>query len=54
MHIVLFLSFIGIVLSAPAVLHVGNFIYPSPADNTIQCIQNTRVCIGNMYFARNQ
>jgi predicted protein tyrosine phosphatase len=40
--------------AAPAVLVVGNTIYPSPDDQTAQCLDSAeRVCIGNYLAARN-
>lgn len=45
--------FWGLVCAAPLVHVVGNSVYASPADNTAQCLDDERVCIGSHFAARN-
>lgn len=50
---ILFTFLVCAVTPKPIVRIVGDVIYPSPEDDTIQCLTEQRVCIGNIFSARN-
>jgi atypical dual specificity phosphatase len=58
MHCALPIAVIALILIAcacarPAVVYTPTGIYADPSDDTVQCLDAYRVCIGNEYGARN-
>jgi hypothetical protein len=47
------LALIACACARPAVVYTPHGIYADPDDDTVQCLDAYRVCIGNEYGARN-